>query len=285
MAPFKEDRPPARQDRGRPSVEKLSSLTSTTDADQLVASGQYDDALDALRRLIDRPALSAAETVLLKRKMAGVLSSLARWEEARSLLSEARDLAGRSDLAGEEALLLVEFGKVHMVRGEIDRALECARGAIERADAAGETLPRAFAENLTGYALFTRGQLDQSQQAFERALQACKASGNLRALSLVYNNLGLLYKERCQWKKALEHFQVAGNLNAIDGAESERRKGLQNLGLVHLRLGQWPEARACFDESLTIGRKLGDRPPGCGDVSRRGRSPDRAPSCRSAAHG
>ncbi|MDZ4803374.1 MAG: sigma 54-interacting transcriptional regulator [Candidatus Eisenbacteria bacterium] len=258
MAPFKEDRPPARQDRGRPSVEKLSSLTSTTDADQLVASGQYDDALDALRLLIDRPALSAAETVLLKRKMAGVLASLARWEEARALLGEARDLARRSDLAGEEALLLVEFGKVHMVRGEIDRALECARGAIERADAAGETLPRAFAENLTGYALFTRGQLDQSQQAFERALQACKASGNLRALSLVYNNLGLLYKERCQWKKALEHFQVAGNLNAIDGAESERRKGLQNLGLVHLRLGQWPEARGCFDESLTIGRKLGD---------------------------
>ena len=258
MAPFKDDRPPARQDRERHTVNKLPSVASTTQADQLVASGRFEEALDAFRRLIDQPALTAADTVLLKRKMAGVLASLARWEEARSLLGEARDLAGRSDLAGEEALLLVEFGKVHMVRGEIDRALECARGAIERADAAGESLPRAFAENLTGYALFTRGQLEQSQQAFERALQACKASGNLRALSLVYNNLGLLYKERCQWKKALEHFQVAGNLNAIDGAESERRKGLQNLGLVHLRLGQWPEARACFDESLTIGRKLGD---------------------------
>ncbi|HEX7878528.1 MAG TPA: sigma 54-interacting transcriptional regulator [Candidatus Eisenbacteria bacterium] len=239
-------------------TDKIDDPVSTADADQQVAAGRPDEALDSLRRLLSRQGLKPAETVLLKRKIAGLLSTQAKWEEARSLLIEARDLAARSGLAAEEALLLVEFGKLHMVRGEIDRALECARGAMERAEAAGETLSKAYAENLTGYALFSRGLLDQSQAAFERALMACKASGNLRALSLVYNNLGLLYKERCQWKKALEHFQVAGNLNAIDGAESERRKGLQNLGLVHLRLGQWTDARACFDESLAIGRKLGD---------------------------
>src|SRR5262245_23396802 len=157
MVPMNDDRSPARSRGERPAIEKVDEPVSTTEADQMAAAGRPDEALESLRRLLARPGLSAADTVLLKRKVAAVLSSLARWEEARSLLIEARDLAARTGLAGEEALLLVEFGKAHMVRGEIDRALECARGALERAEAAGETLSKAYAENLTGYALFSRG--------------------------------------------------------------------------------------------------------------------------------
>jgi transcriptional regulator with GAF, ATPase, and Fis domain/Tfp pilus assembly protein PilF len=257
MTPFEDDRsaPAPAGSRSKPPANLSATIA---EADQHVSAGRFEEALDGYRRLLNLPGLPALETVQLKRKTAVVLESLARWEEARSILTEARDIAAREDFASEEALLFVEFGKVHMVRGEIDRALDCAARALDRAELAGDTLPRAFAENLRGYALFTRGQLDQSKEAFERALGACKASGNIRALSLVYNNLGLLHKERCQWKRALEFFQVASNLNNVEGNESERRKGLQNLGLVHLKLGQWTEARACFEESLAIGRRLGD---------------------------
>lgn len=255
MTPFKDDRPihsPAQSGPVTPTP------AVSADSDSLQAAGRFEEALELLRGQLARPGLPPADTVTLRRKSATILESLARWEEARSMLAEARDLAARQGLAGEEALILVEIGKVHMVRGELDSAMTCAESALHRAAEANDALARAYAENLKGYALFSRGQVDDSLRSFERALLACKQAGHLRALSLVYNNLGLVHKERCQWKRALEYFQVAANLNAIEGAESDRRKGLQNLGLVQYKLGQWAEARLSFEESLSIGRKLGD---------------------------
>lgn len=253
-SPYEDERPLRAAGRRAPVRTALSPAAG---GDALATAGRFEEALDAYRASLALPGLSAADSVALKRKTAMALESLARWEEALATLGEALEQARRSQLKAEEAQVLVEFGKVHMVRGEIDRAIECAEQAELQADVV-DPLVRGYIENLRGYALFRRGRLDDSSASFDRALLAFKEAGNLKALSLVYNNLGLVYKERCQWKRSLEYFQVAANLHAIEGEEPERRKVLHNLGIVHLKLGQWAEARVCFEESLAIGKRIHD---------------------------
>jgi len=257
-SPFKDDREvKARQGQGTRSANETTAPGSG-DADALFAAGRYEEALSSYRAASNRPGLSTGDQVRLRRRIAVTLEALARWEDARAALDEARDLAAAGGLLAEEAHVLIETGKVHMVRGEIEKALECAAVALQRSVESSDLLARGYAENLRGFALFRRGQLDDSAASFERALVAFKEAGNLRALSLVYNNLGNVHRGRCNWKQSLEYFQVATNLQAVEGEESERRKSLNNLGIVHLRLGHLPEARDCFEQSLAIGRRLGD---------------------------
>ncbi len=258
-SPYKDDRESnALAGQGKRSTKETSTATGSDAADAHYAAGRYEDALSEYRAASDRPGLSHVELVRLRRRIAVTLEALARWDEALATLTEARDFATGKGLTAEEAHIHIEFGKVHMVRGEIEKALECATLALQRAVESGDVMARGYAENLRGYALFRRGQLDESGASFERALDAFKGAGDLKALSLVYNNLGNVHRGRCHWKQSLEYYQVATNLQAVEGEESERRKSLNNLGIVHLRLGHLPEARNCFEQSLAIGRRIGD---------------------------
>src|SRR5512140_363558 len=258
-SPFKDDQPlDAESSVGSHEVKPRVSQPSTPcpQGDSLAAAGHFEEALSAYRTSLGIPQAPVSHTVYLKRRMAVVLQSLGRWDEALANLDEARDLASRAGLLSEEALVLVEYGKIHFVRGELDAALECSISAYDKAVLADDLVTQGYADNVRGSVFIRRGLLDDSATSFERALQAFKRAGNLKALCLAYNNLGLVYKNRCQWKRSLEYFQVAANLQAIEGDESERRKGLHNLGIVHFKLGQLAEARTCFEQALAASRSF-----------------------------
>ena len=115
-----------------------------------------DETIEELRRKLHLAERNPAECVSLRRQLAAALQAMARWEEALSNLEDASRLAERHGLKAESAFIAIEFGKIAMVRGDIDRALECSARAIALANgivAAGgveEPLVLGFAENLRG---------------------------------------------------------------------------------------------------------------------------------------
>ena len=119
-SPFKDDRPLESPDAGSREIQRSAPGTFPVleDGDAHMSAGRFEEALNVYRGGLNRPGTAIAETVALKRKMAVALQSLARWEEAVSNLDEARDMAGRSGLASEEAQILVV--DEHLLGGDHD---------------------------------------------------------------------------------------------------------------------------------------------------------------------
>ncbi|MCX5801722.1 MAG: sigma 54-interacting transcriptional regulator [Candidatus Eisenbacteria bacterium] len=244
-----------RVDRTKYGAQELARL-----GDVCVGAASYESAVEyflrALELLPSEALLDERASVL--RKVCYCLGKLGRNDEAEHYLAQAEEIAKESCGSVERARILVEKGKLAVVRGRLDTGLACAESARELLADSSENKEKGFVENLLGNVWLRMGKTENGKRCFIKSLDYFKKAGDIRNLALAYNNLGLVFKNSCDWPRALEYLQVALNLQAVEGEYHGRAQQLQNLGVIHAKMGNWKLATEDFEQCLHIGREVND---------------------------
>lgn len=112
--------------------------------------------------------------------------------------------------------------------------------------------------NELGFLYYLLGDLDRAEDFARRALEIAERLGDLRRVSRCYHNLGLVYRGRGAVQQAEEMLHkslaMSKDLGDLDGSATD----YVELGLLYQSSGSEDRAEQMHREALSIHRKLGD---------------------------
>lgn len=195
--------------------------------------GDYEAALAAYlsaERYSDTTDVQAR----LKHKQGHIYERRGRWEEAEKLFAESLRLI---ELPAEQARVYTDWSLSAHHNGQIERASQLARLALELAEEANDTLALALAHNMLGILANHTGEVGEAYTHLERSLAlaeelqntsmraaalnnlalACKASGDLqRAITLTQTALALCHAQGDRHREAALHSNLADLFHELD---------------------------------------------------------------------
>ncbi|UCE12804.1 MAG: tetratricopeptide repeat protein [Candidatus Heimdallarchaeota archaeon] len=179
-----------------------------------------------------------------------------------------RDLRGNTEAMGKEVATLhsafdniltsLRFGNTDYYRGDLKRAYENYRKALELFTTTKNLRGTAIAKNNLGNIYRAWDEFDRAKSNYEEAIEIGIQQGDKSGLASRYNNLGLLYLETKQYDLAL---QILGNARTIDEEIGNMRgliTRLGNIGIVYERLGDLNEAERLYKEAIRLSEKHND---------------------------
>ncbi|URW76465.1 tetratricopeptide repeat protein [Sphingomonas donggukensis] len=158
--------------------------------DLLLAARRFDEAAAAYATAIERASAAPDWTLFLQR--GGALDEAGRWDEARTMLSRA------VDLAPHEPVALNYLGYAQIERGE---NLAAARALLERASRLDPE--DANITDSLGWAYVRTGDIAKGVPLLERAARAAPADTDIQEhLGDAYWSIGRRYEARYAWRAA-----------------------------------------------------------------------------------
>ena len=254
-------------------------------------------ALLAYRRLLE--LLPDPERPEVLTQIGKILELQGHWAEAEEALTEARDLARRTDDRTAATWASTWLAELARKQGRYDEAAaglaEAARTFAELADDAGagqvwhlsgtlaaqqgdfETATRSYTESLalrerledragmaalfSNLAVVAEYQQDyaRAEELGERALALRREIGDRWAIGVSQNNLGMLATLRGDAEGAKARFAESLALHEEVGDTWLVAVGLNNMGNAHRDLGETEQARDFYGQALTTYRRYDDR--------------------------
>jgi len=228
----------------------------------LTDAGAYDEAVSLLAgalRLARRHHMPEfiPEIVLRKGKIAGLRG---RYRQAMSLFEQASADAGATATnVTFEARLTGSFGMIHLLTGDLGRALQCFYRMAIAAEHAGS--PRQIARALSNISMVFRHAGDH-KAALEMATLAMDQARSIddHAMEASFlSNLGNALNAVGRYEEALKTFR-----ECLQRARAIRERGLEiaaldNIGVVLSALGKMTEAGKSYRESLALAERIDDR--------------------------
>ena len=187
----------------------------------LALRGEYDSALDALRRA----------------------------REAARLL---RDSQVNARICARHAAILIQTGRYRASRRYALYAYAILRDTSDHQTVGhlGVTL---------GMCASRLGRPAEAIEWLQNAAATFRRIDDADGLVSALNNLGIVYKNLREWREATRFLEQALKLDERAGLYARMCGHNQNLGLIRYRLGQWDLAEENFRQSLRIARELGHR--------------------------
>ncbi|HUJ56761.1 MAG TPA: tetratricopeptide repeat protein [Gaiellaceae bacterium] len=142
-----------------------ASLIADREGHWVLARNYAERARDAYSKLSDR-----AHVGQLTNNLGGLNFLLGKTDEAVELLKEAFSIALELGNEADAARAVSSLAQIHLRSGELERAEEQARHALELLGGRADYIDEIGSAQLTlGRALLDRGQLDEAEQAFVAA--------------------------------------------------------------------------------------------------------------------
>jgi len=215
------------------------------------AIGHYDAAI----RTMDEHDVDDRELFWkLRINRAVSLSHANRHEESLAALAEVRD--GAHDHAGMRALAASNHGAILTQVGRFDEARTSLGSAIELARAAGKKRAEAICEGALGLALWNLGRFDETRPHYERQGALSREIGDRRGEATSGLHLGMLARTLGRLAEAVEHFRAAGDLSDQIGEPRNASVARLSLGGLELLCGRPEAARPLFEEALDLGTRF-----------------------------
>jgi tetratricopeptide (TPR) repeat protein len=238
----------------RADVERVDAALA--EAERLVETAQYDDALIALRDARERAGATPApaRALVMLRTEAWIRIRMGDLERAMSLLEEAASLAvspGFTDVDRAEIVFLV--GVVRYSESRIGEAIVLFGEALELAAADGSA-DRLRSDVFHWRARCHRRNRDwvAAEEDIERALELADAAADARRSADALFQASLVAQRQGRWALSRTYAERARVLFAELGDRATVGRLLNNLaGLEHL-LGDTPRAAALLDEAFAI---------------------------------
>ena len=201
--------------------------------------GEYASALksyETAAALCDAEALARVE-----HKLGTVYERRGAWEQAESHYEAALRVLGEAGSVNERAKLYADWSLTAYRQGQIGKALELARQALNLAETAHDTLALAQVHNILGILASKQGDLEEARRHLEESLrlaedlhepgiyaaalnnlaQACNAEGEIdRAIALTEKALALSHSQGDRPHEAALHSKMADLLHAQDRSEA-----------------------------------------------------------------
>ncbi|MFE8950034.1 tetratricopeptide repeat protein [Streptomyces sp. NPDC007856] len=177
----------------------------------------------------------------LLRRRSALLCQQHRFEEAHSLLSQARSLSHLERDAIGEARVYYETGFLYLQQGKFDEAEYAFGHALRRSRKVRNTRLVAKCMLGLGTAARNQGRLDQARECYEAAREGLQAGGDVHSLGVCWMNTGNLEVQQGRWDVAVQAYENAWELlrdfGDQSGQESVRATAMLKLGIAHLRGG------------------------------------------------
>jgi tetratricopeptide (TPR) repeat protein len=229
--------------------------------DVLQSLGRTDEALGAFREMLDR-----SYRLDLRSKGGAAHSRIGRlYRETGRLDAATRHLTAALSLFEQSmdergiASTVDDLGKLHWLRGDYARALECTQRALATRRKIGDRRSIALSLNNLGLVYQDSGQFAKALDSFEQALAIRREIGDLVGVSITLNNLGTIAQDQHDDRHALALFTEAYEIAKETGDRNRIALILTNVGETHNRLGDAALAIAFLKQAEELAGELGDK--------------------------
>jgi tetratricopeptide (TPR) repeat protein len=143
--------------------------------------------------------------------------------------------------------------------GPVAEAVTVTTSAVASARAVGDRGAQAQALSNLGRLHRRQGQLDRAAETYRQALNLYAGLGNHAAEAGVLRNLGSVHWRQGHYRPAADHYQQAWTLYRQLGDEAGQADALVRFALVDQRLGHEVQAAQRLQPALELFARLGDR--------------------------
>jgi len=157
----------------------------------------------------------------------------------------------------EEATVTGNLGLIYRTRGELDKAEEMHKKALEIEERMGRLEGMASDYGNLGLVYRRRGDLDKAEEMHNKSLEIAGKLGLQEIMASDYGNLGLIYQTRGDLDKAEEMFKESLKISEPKGMMELTANQYGNLGNVYFMGGELDKAEEMYNKSLEIEKKLG----------------------------
>ena len=156
------------------------------------------------------------------------------------------------------SLILRRVARTYVDDGQFDVAVDCLSAALAVSEALGETVGVAHAYNSMAGCHLLRGNLDDAVEFYAKAQQFAAASGEERLKAMIAQNLGIIASMRGDLNAALDHYASSLVTYQTAGLREYVGPLLNNMGLAYTQLERYDEAHAAYDEAIAYCSSTGD---------------------------
>jgi DNA-binding winged helix-turn-helix (wHTH) protein/tetratricopeptide (TPR) repeat protein len=143
--------------------------------------------------------------------------------------------------------------------GDLDKAEEMWRQAIDVFRAVGDTEGLAASSNNVGDVLLTRGKLTEARKLLEQAIAGYQLVGDRSGIALVKADLGSIALQKAELSEAQANYEKAFAIGSEIGDKSASAFGLAGLGEVAMNGDRLREAREKFEAALRLRKEIGEK--------------------------
>ncbi len=161
------------------------------------------------------------------------------------------------NLAIHTAVWLRELGLLYRFVGDLDRAEQMFRRALEIEERFGQEEGMARNYGNLGAVYYGRGDLDEAEQMHRDALQINERLGRQEGMAGNYCNLGAVYATRGDLNRAEEMCRKALEISKRLGRKVDIADDYHNLATVYLNQGNPDQAEETLLKALEMHEQLG----------------------------
>ena len=153
---------------------------------------------------------------------------------------------------------LINESDYYLNNGEIDKAIELGKEAVEYTDSLNNPLYIIDAASNLGVIYYNSNDFDLGLELLEGALKIAKENNLKEQEIIVYTNIGVIYNLQSLSDKALEYYQMAKELSEEINDKDKLAASLSNISNVYGQLGKYDKATPLIFEALKIDEELGN---------------------------
>ena len=187
------------------------------------------------------------------------LWNLGEYDEARTLLAEALELAEGTSDGRATARALHGLGNIALYRGEAEEASTLYHRSLALRRAIGDELGVANSLNNLGIIAANGGDGSGAEDLFRQSLAIRRRLGDVAGVAVVINNLGYMAAERGELASARRLFHQSLDLRRDLGDRLGMAVSLNNLADVARRESDISTATEYYQQSLRLAHETGNR--------------------------
>ncbi len=218
--------------------------------------GEYDQAEEYYEKAFELVGIHRDRAVLY-RKLAFVYRGRGDYE--KSLLYSDKGLAIVGDDEIERCKLLQVKGKVHLLKGEYDMAIEVYRDEMEHATGLGLEKEIGLALCNIGSVYNCKGDYHEAEEHIKEAIELLQGCNEMALLGPSWNQLGMVYRYKGELEKALECYEKSYEIFDEIGDKSNMAALINNIGIVHWIRGELEKAIEYQERNMGIVKMIGDK--------------------------
>lgn len=153
---------------------------------------------------------------------------------------------------GDFGWLLVNIGRQHFFKGEVEDAIEWLRRALQIFDERDMLMATAYAHTDLGTSLRVLDEARQALDHFWLAFEAVAQLGDPRSLAPAYMNLGSAYFSLHNYERAIEQHRKALRVALRLNDQQLVASAYNNLGLAMEGLEMFEEAQNAYERALAV---------------------------------
>jgi len=224
--------------------------------DLFTLSGEYNNAIKSYETAAALCVPSALANV--EHKLGNVYERLGEWDLAESHYEMTLHLFGQEESGGECAKVYADWSLAIYHSGQIDRAINLAKQALNLAEETQDTRALAQAHNILGILASNQQRDEEAQHHLEQSLVLAEELDDMSIRIAVLNNLALVCKSHGEIERAIALTQDALALCKSQGDLHREAALYSNLADLFHENGNAEVAMTYLKQSVSIFAEIGE---------------------------